>query len=54
VASLKARYVDISVAAGGPFESKVLTYCNCCLGPFWKHDTDTLQLLLAASRNFTL
>jgi len=34
------------VTVGGPFESIVLTHCNCCLGPLWKHNTYGLQLLL--------
>jgi len=55
----------------GPVESKALTHYkrlgslweqghtqyNYCWGPFWKHSTYTLQLLLAASfkpKNFTL
>jgi len=34
VASLKARYLNITSAVRGSFESKVLTYYNCSWGLF--------------------
>jgi len=36
---LQAYYLHIAVAAGGQFESKLLTHHNCCLWPFWKQGT---------------
>ena len=47
VASLKARYLHIKVAVGGPFEIKVLTQYDCCGGAL-KQSTYTLQLRLRA------
>jgi len=59
----KGRYlhitIDICVSFKGmelahytcywaPFESKLLTHYNCCVGPLWKHSTCTLQFLLVA------
>jgi len=35
-AALKGRYVHITVAVRGPFDSIVLAPYNCCLGPLWK------------------
>jgi len=39
LAILKARYIHIKVAAGNPFESKVLIHCNCCWWPLWNQGT---------------
>jgi len=61
-ALLKASYLHITVAVGDPFESRVLTHCNCgweslkaknftlqlLLGPLSNQYTYTLQLLFGA------
>ena len=31
---MKARYLNITIAVRGSFESEVLTYYNCCWGLF--------------------
>ena len=31
---MKPRYLNITIAIGGSFESKVLTHYNCCWGLF--------------------
>jgi len=31
--ALKGRYLHITAAVAGPFDSIVLTYYDCCLGP---------------------
>jgi len=31
---LKGRYLHISVAVRGPFESRLPSNCSCCWGPF--------------------
>jgi len=31
---LKAERVHLAIAVGVTFESKVLTHCSCCWGPF--------------------
>jgi len=41
--ALKGRYLHVTVAVGGPFDSIVLAHYKCCLGPLWKHITCTLQ-----------
>jgi len=47
--ALKGRYLHITAAVAGPFDSIVLTYYDCCLGPLWRHIIYTLQLLLVAT-----
>jgi len=43
----------MTVAIGGPFESRVLAHCSCCCGPFWKESSYTLQWPLRTSDGFT-
>ena len=31
---MKSKYLKLTIVVGGPFESKVLTYYNCCWGLF--------------------
>jgi len=56
---LEEQYLHITVAVGGPLDSTVLSYYNCCWWPLWKQGTYTLKLLLGASLkarylNFTI
>jgi len=44
VATLKARYLQIKIAAGGHFESKVLKHYNCCWGLF---ETKEFYIIIA-------
>jgi len=50
--ALKGRYLHITVAVGGPFDSIVLAHYNCCLGPLWKHITYKLQLLATLNARY--
>jgi len=43
--TLKTRYLNIEIAVGSPFESKVLTYFSCGWGPLCKQSTYTLQFI---------
>jgi len=47
--ALQGRYLHITVAVWGPFDSMVLAHYNCCLGYLWMYITCTLQLLLVAA-----
>ena len=51
---LKARYLNIEIAVGDPFESKVLTHYNRCWGSLRKQGAYIFQLRLGASASSVL
>ena len=43
---LRPFYLHITIATGGPFESRVLTHYSCCWRPLQKKSAYALQWLL--------